>query len=176
MNKRLILLALATALFAAGCAGQRNTLPLPDDTTSDVAGGADASSGAGMGDSSIRSRGFDDDDVATDTADALIIYFEYDRDEVRPEYADLLAAHARRLINDSSLRLRLEGHADERGSREYNIGLGERRAQAVRRLLLIQGASPGQISTVSYGEERPVAFGSTESDYEKNRRVELSYR
>ena len=129
-----------------------------------------------MGDSSIRSRGFDDDDVATDTADALIIYFEYDRDEVRPEYADLLAAHARRLINDSSLRLRLEGHADERGSREYNIGLGERRAQAVRRLLLIQGASPGQISTVSYGEERPVAFGSTESDYEKNRRVELSYR
>ena len=110
------------------------------------------------------------------TADTLIIYFDYDKSEVRPEYVDLLATHARRLAADGRQQLRLEGHGDERGSREYNIGLGERRAQAVRRLLLIQGASSAQISTVSYGEERPAAFGSTESDYEKNRRVELSYR
>ena len=176
MNKRLTLIALATAIFAAGCAGQQGTTAPMDDTMSDVAADSGASTGAGMDDSSIRSAGFEEDAVATDTADALIIYFEYDRAEVSPEYADLLAAHARRLTGDTRLRLRLEGHADERGSREYNIGLGERRAQAVRRLLLIQGASAGQISTVSYGEERPVAFGSTESDYQKNRRVELTYR
>jgi peptidoglycan-associated lipoprotein len=71
--------------------------------------------------------------------------------------------------------MRLEGHADERGSREYNIGLGERRSQAVRRMLLIQGASSDQISTVSFGEERPAAFGSDEGAYEQNRRVEINY-
>jgi peptidoglycan-associated lipoprotein len=73
------------------------------------------------------------------------------------------------------VNVRLEGHADERGSREYNIGLGERRAQAVRRLLLLQGVSAGQISTVSFGEERPRATGSTESAWAQNRRVEITY-
>jgi peptidoglycan-associated lipoprotein len=73
------------------------------------------------------------------------------------------------------LSVRLEGHADERGSREYNIGLGERRAQAVRRVLLIQGASASQISTVSFGEERPAAFGSDEGAWAQNRRVEVKY-
>jgi len=105
----------------------------------------------------------------------ITVYFEYDRSEVLPGYADTLAAHARRLSGQPGLRVRLEGHADERGSREYNIGLGERRAQAVRRILLIQGASAGQISTVSFGEERPAELGSTEAAYEKNRRVALIY-
>ena len=71
--------------------------------------------------------------------------------------------------------MRLEGHADERGSREYNIGLGERRAQAVRQMLMIQGVSASQIQTVSFGEERPEALGSSESDYAQNRRVEIKY-
>jgi peptidoglycan-associated lipoprotein len=69
----------------------------------------------------------------------------------------------------------LEGHSDERGSREYNIGLGERRAQAVRRALMLQGVPEGQITTISYGEERPAASGSDEEAYGKNRRVEMSY-
>ena len=73
------------------------------------------------------------------------------------------------------MTVRLEGHADERGSREYNIGLGERRAQAVRRMLLIQGASASQISTVSFGEERPAEFGSSEDAYAVNRRVVIQY-
>ena len=79
------------------------------------------------------------------------------------------------ISNDSRFRVRLEGHADERGSREYNIGLGERRSQAVRQLLLIQGVRASQVSTVSFGEERPVARGSSESDYAQNRRVEITY-
>ena len=79
------------------------------------------------------------------------------------------------LANNSGISVRLEGHADERGSREYNIGLGERRAQTVRRMLLIQGASAAQISTVSFGEERPAAFGNDEDAWAQNRRVEIKY-
>jgi peptidoglycan-associated lipoprotein len=161
-------------LVIAGCGGSKPVIPDTSDSRSAVPSSSQDTSG--LDDPSIRSGGsFGDSDFATDTADSLIIYFGYDQSEVKPEYTDLLAAHARRLANQPTARLRLEGHADERGSREYNIGLGERRAQAVRRLLLIQGASAAQISTVSFGEERPAAYGSTESDYAKNRRVELSY-
>ena len=104
-----------------------------------------------------------------------VIYFDYDSSEVRPADQDVVARHAMQLGNDPMSRVRLEGHADERGSREYNIGLGERRAQAVRQLLLIQGVSASQIATVSFGEERPAAFGSDETDYSQNRRVEFKY-
>ncbi len=86
-----------------------------------------------------------------------------------------MSRHAMQLGNNPNSRVRLEGHADERGSREYNIGLGERRAQAVRQTLMIQGVSASQISTVSFGEERPVEFGSSEDDYSQNRRVEFKY-
>jgi peptidoglycan-associated lipoprotein len=86
-----------------------------------------------------------------------------------------VARHALILANDPAVRVRLEGHADERGSREYNIGLGERRAQSVRRMLMIQGASAAQIATVSFGEERPLALGSDEDSWSQNRRVEIKY-
>ncbi|MCI0435582.1 MAG: peptidoglycan-associated lipoprotein Pal [Gemmatimonadetes bacterium] len=104
-----------------------------------------------------------------------IIYFDFDNAEIRPEYRDIVAAHAQRLARTSGVKVRLEGHADERGSREYNIGLGERRAQSVRRALMLQGVGDGQIVTVSYGEERPVQPGSDETAWAKNRRVELVY-
>ncbi len=104
-----------------------------------------------------------------------IIYFDFDSSELRPEDTDTVARHAIQLAQDGSFRVRLEGHADERGSREYNIGLGERRSQTVRRMLLIQGATTSQISTVSFGEERPVADGSDENSYAQNRRVEIKY-
>ncbi len=104
-----------------------------------------------------------------------VIYFDFDNAEIRPEYRDIVAAHAHHLARNTSLKVRLEGHADERGSREYNIGLGERRAQSVRRALMLQGTGDGQLVTVSYGEERPVVPGSDESAWAKNRRVELIY-
>ena len=104
-----------------------------------------------------------------------VIYFDFDSSEVRAQDQDIVAAHAIRLNEDSFASVRLEGHADERGSREYNIGLGERRAQAVRQLLMIQGVNASQIQTVSFGEERPDAMGSSESDYARNRRVEIKY-
>jgi peptidoglycan-associated lipoprotein len=104
-----------------------------------------------------------------------VLYFEFDSSDVRAEDQALLAAHARVLAANPSLRVRLEGHTDERGTREYNIGLAERRAQSVRRALALQGASDAQLSTVSYGEERPAAAGDDESAFAQNRRVELVY-
>ena len=177
MQQSIWLAVLLMALTLTACDRQR-TLPASTSSTGTAVESTepDARTGAIGSGSSIRSTGMGDDDSMTDTADTLIIYFEYDRSEVSPQYVDVLAGHARRLAQNPDQRMRLEGHADERGSREYNIGLGERRAQAVRRVLLLSGATARQISTVSYGEERPVALGSTESDYEKNRRVELSYR
>jgi peptidoglycan-associated lipoprotein len=106
----------------------------------------------------------------------LIVYFDFDRSEIRPEFNEMLAAHGAYLAANPNARLRLEGHADETGSREYNIGLGERRAQAVRQILLLQGAAAAQLETVSYGEERPAVIGSDEEAYRLNRRVELVYR
>ncbi len=104
-----------------------------------------------------------------------IIYFEYDSDRVAPQYRQILNAHAEFLAARGDVSVQAEGHADERGSREYNIGLGERRAQAVRRYLLFQGAASSQISVVSYGEEQPVEFAHNQTAWSKNRRVELVY-
>lgn len=104
-----------------------------------------------------------------------VIYFDFDSYEIPAQYRDIVAAHARHLSTTGSTRARLEGHTDERGSREYNIGLGERRAQAVRRALMLQGTSDSQLVTVSYGEERPAVAGSEETAWAKNRRVEIIY-
>lgn len=104
-----------------------------------------------------------------------VVYFEYDSSEIRAEYVEVVAAHAAYLNKYPTTRVRLEGHTDERGSREYNIGLGERRAQTVRKAMQIQGVPDTQMTTVSYGEERPAAEGSDEAAYAQNRRVEISY-
>jgi len=103
------------------------------------------------------------------------IYFDFDSSEVKSDYNGLITAHARYLAANPSTRVRLEGNTDERGSREYNIGLGERRAQAVRRALTLQGVTDAQITTVSYGEERPAVTGHTEEAWARNRRVDIVY-
>jgi len=105
----------------------------------------------------------------------LVIHFGFDDSSVGQSYGELLVAHGRYLADHSDASLRLEGHADERGTREYNIGLGERRASAVRQLLLLQGAHDDQIQLLSYGEERPVVPGSDERSWAQNRRVEFNY-
>lgn len=104
-----------------------------------------------------------------------VIYFAFDSSEVAEQDRELVAAHAAVLAANSQLTVTIEGHGDERGSREYNVGLGDRRAQAVRRMLEFQGVSPAQISTVSYGEEKPAVEGHDESAWSLNRRVELVY-
>ena len=104
-----------------------------------------------------------------------VFYFDFDTAEINPEARDVLVAHARYLANNPGRNVRLEGHADERGSKEYNLALGERRANAVKRFLIVNGASRGQIETVSYGEEKPAVMGSSESAWAQNRRVELVF-
>ncbi len=104
-----------------------------------------------------------------------IIYFDFDKSEIKPEFADIVTANAQNLTSHPSAKLKLEGNTDERGTREYNIGLGERRAQAVRRALMLQGVAESQLSTVSFGAERPAAEGDEESAWAQNRRVELVY-
>ncbi len=104
-----------------------------------------------------------------------VIYFEYDSDEVKAEYHPVIEAQAAFLASHPETVITLEGHADERGSREYNLALGERRALAVRRQLTLLGGSDRQVRTVSFGEEQPAADGHDEPAYEQNRRVEIVY-
>jgi len=103
---------------------------------------------------------------------ANVVYFEFDKYDLTPESRAVLLAHAEKL-KGSSAAVRLEGHADERGSREYNMALGEKRAKAARDFLVLQGVKASSLEVVSYGEERPVATGHDETSYSQNRRVEI---
>ena len=105
-----------------------------------------------------------------------IFLFDFDQAIVRREAHAELNKHASALAGDRFIRVRVEGHADERGTREYNLALGERRADAVRAYLVSQGASNSQIEVISYGEEKPIVSGKNERSWAKNRRVELVYR
>lgn len=170
MMSYLKLFALAAISFLlAGC--PQNTIPDPDPTDTTYPGDAGDATTSGSDGDMYGSGEFMDDPTAGELT--MVIYFDFDSSEVRAADQDIVSRHAMQLGGAGNIRL--EGHADERGSREYNIGLGERRAQAVRQMLLIQGVSANQISTVSFGEERPVGFGSSEADYAQNRRVEFKY-
>jgi peptidoglycan-associated lipoprotein len=105
-----------------------------------------------------------------------IIYFELDSFAVKAEYQSALEAHARFLRADRNRRVNLEGHTDERGGSEYNVALGQKRAEAVRRALSVLGVPEAQMESVSFGKEKPVAQGSDESAYAQNRRAALNYQ
>jgi peptidoglycan-associated lipoprotein len=104
-----------------------------------------------------------------------VIYFEFDSFNVTPESQEIVAAHGQYLANHPAQRVRLEGHTDERGSREYNLGLGEKRAQSVSQMVKLQGVAATQIELISYGEELPTVFGHDEESWRLNRRVEFVY-
>ena len=168
MNKISVLQISLLAAFVVGCAS--NSIPDPDPSaeTADTNAASDTYDSGGFG------RG---ESLADDASAQLgtVIYFDFDQAELKPEYVDLLARHADQMSDSTGIQVRLEGHADERGSREYNIGLGERRSQTVRSILLANGVSTDQLSTISFGEERPVATGGGEQSYALNRRVEVNY-
>lgn len=173
---KFLLPLLMTLLLAVGCAGQ--AVKTPEGEGGAGAGGAQTgepgSEGIPLGqDGSLAA------DPLNDPASPLserVIYFDFDSTQIKPQYLDLLAAHGQYLAANAGTRITLEGHADERGTREYNVGLGERRAKAVEQVLLLQGASRDQLEIVSYGEELPVALGHDEASWEQNRRVELNYK
>ncbi len=112
---------------------------------------------------------------ANNVLSARVIYFEYDSNDVAEAQLELVRHHGKYLSFNPEASVRLEGHADERGTREYNIALAERRAQSVKQLMEYEGADASQISVVSYGEEKPVAFGHDEESMQLNRRVEIVY-
>ena len=169
-----LVVALATACTPGGKAakddGAGTAMGSQGGATSGVGDGGMSSGGAMGGDSAGGALG-----GPTASQENRVVYFEFDRFDIKPEYNAILQAHARYLSSNPTAKVRLEGHADERGSREYNIGLGEKRAQAVRSVLLLQGAVAGQVNTVSFGEERPAVIGSDEEAWSLNRRVEIVY-
>ena len=173
MRSAFLISLAAVALSVTACRNQ--------PTQVDDAGAADAGAAS---DSATTDRSGGGGDITLSPLEAeqrrllsqLVVYFDYDEAEILPEFNALLQAHGRNLAANPNMQVRLEGHADERGSREYNIGLGERRSQAVRRVLMLQGAGQQQLTTVSYGEERPAASGSDDESWKLNRRVELVYR
>lgn len=117
------------------------------------------------------------DSLAMGPADVgRVIYFDYDSFTIRPEFQSVIEAHARFLGANKSRKIAIEGHTDERGGREYNIALGQKRAEAVRRALALLGVTEGQVEAVSLGKEKPASMAGTEDAFAKNRRAEISYR
>ena len=114
------------------------------------------------------------EEVAVPIEELGIVYFDYDKSNIKPEFTSIIQSNFEWLINNPEIRVQLEGHCDERGTNEYNLALGERRARSVLNYLLRLGASPEQFSIVSFGEERPVALGQNETAWQKNRRVEFT--
>jgi peptidoglycan-associated lipoprotein len=176
MKKFLYVCVIAlTAVAATGC-GKKSTTRSGGDAAS-TAGTAGAGTGAngayGAGSGTGFAAGSLDD--PSSPLSQRKIYFGLDRYDVTDEYRSLVEAHAGYLRSSPSAAVTLEGHTDERGSREYNIALGERRSNAVRDLLVALGASAGQITTVSYGEEKPASDCHDESCWSQNRRVEIVY-
>lgn len=164
--KSFAILAVLVGLMA-GCSS--NQTVEETDTTVEPETTIDSGTGIDDGGVDVNNDMEDIDDVAK------TFYFEFDSAVLKPEARAALIAHAEYIRNNAA-SVRLEGHADERGSREYNMALGERRANSVRDFLVLQGVSSSAIETVSYGEERPAQTGSSEFAWSKNRRVELKYQ
>ena len=153
----------------AGCSSTGDTKSDGDAAVEDR-GIAQASGAAGTGDFAAGSLNDPNSPLSR-----RVIYFEYDSSKIGMEDQDLISVHASYLNSHGDQMVTLEGHGDERGSREYNIALGDRRAQTVRRIMELQGVAPEQVSIVSYGEEKPAAEGHSDAAWRMNRRVEIIY-
>ena len=170
MLNRNAFLALFAAVAISACSST------PEDTTSEPvdtgmtteAPDTDVSGGAMGGDYGTQ-------DQTDPTLQYRVVYFDFDKANIRSDAVAILKAHALYLSQNPSARVRIEGHADERGTREYNMALGERRAKAAASFLAANGASASQLEIISYGEERPVALGHEETSWSQNRRSELNY-
>ncbi|MDQ1092362.1 peptidoglycan-associated lipoprotein [Xanthomonas sacchari] len=169
MNKttRVLLVSLLSVAALAGCSKKVKEQPQTDTT-----GTTGTTVPTGPSTSGLYGPG----DLDTDSClRQRVVYFDLDKDTVKPEFQAIMACHAKYLRDRPSSRITLQGNTDERGSREYNMGLGERRANAVSSALQANGGSAAQLTVVSYGEERPVCTESNESCWSQNRRVEIVY-
>lgn len=168
---------LAAVLLLVGCSGMPGAGGDAEGT--DLAGAAGETYGTDGAQTGIAAAGgvSEESEISAiqHLLDTLTVYFDYDSSEISPQYRDVVIAHGEYLARNADVTVTVEGHCDERGSREYNIALGERRANTVKQLLMAQGAAERQVVTISYGEERPSVEGSDEMVWSKNRRAEMVY-
>jgi peptidoglycan-associated lipoprotein len=177
-------LLVGVVIFVTACATTQENLIQDDGTQTDGSGVGDGTMIISEDDVGASASAISDEQMTAqemlEQSDSVLanrtIYFEFDSAKLSDETLSILEAHGDFIAGNGNVDVRLEGHTDERGSREYNIALGDRRAQSVRRVLLVQGASTDQIDTVSYGEEQPAMSGHTEEAWNDNRRVELIYK
>jgi len=175
-----ILLVTALALSMVACGDRiKPDVPVDEGASGATAGGIDGADGSG-GTALEGGKLVSYEEGAINDPDNVlsekIVYFGFDSNSVGDDYIELVKHHGKYLSFNVNASVRLEGHADERGTREYNVALAESRAQAVKQLMLYEGASNEQISVISYGEEKPVAFGQDEESMTLNRRVEIVYQ
>lgn len=166
MNKtvRIALVALL-CVGAAACSKKQEVKPAPPPETSGPETAPPQASGK-----------YTPADLETDAClRQRVVYFDFDKDEVKPEFQQIMQCHAKYLQDRPTSQIRLEGNTDERGTREYNLGLGERRGNAVSSALQANGGSASQVSVISYGKEKPVCREHNEDCWSKNRRVEIVY-
>jgi peptidoglycan-associated lipoprotein len=179
--KRILSLTAIITLTAAivGCSSgvKLNDVPVENraPTTTGQSGKGDASGVTGRDVAPVQ-IGSTDPSLAGPSGAARVIYFDYDSFVVKPEAQGTVEAHARFLSANKNRKLAIEGSTDERGGREYNLALGQKRAEAVRRALVLLGAADAQIEAVSFGEEKPATTGTDEDAFAKNRRAEFNYR
>jgi peptidoglycan-associated lipoprotein len=177
MKKFVLAGLVSTLLVACGTSVPLNDVPVEDATARAV--GADA--GAGAAGSGVQGSGVAPVDLgraadqAPAPADSRLVYFDYDSFVIKPEFQAVVAAHARFLRAQPNRKVAIEGHTDERGGREYNLALGQKRAEAVRDALAILGVAASQMEAVSFGKEKPVVVGAEEAAFAKNRRAEIRY-
>ena len=168
--------ALASSLLLAAC----SSTPIAEAPVSNAGAATGASSTARSAPSQTAvapvaaSRA--PADAAGPTGAARVVYFEYDSSSIRPEFQSLIDSHARFLASHQERKVTIAGHTDERGGREYNLALGQQRAESVRRALQLLGVRPAQIEAISFGEEQPVSGDHEETAWSRNRRAELNYR
>lgn len=168
-------LVLAATLVACGSNVKLQDVPVEDRSSSTSQADADAAAAASRGVAPVQ-IGASDASVAGPANTAKIIYFDFDSYVVKSEFQSDLDAHAKYLTANKSRKMAIEGHTDDRGGREYNLALGQKRAEAVRRALGLLGVTDSQVEAVSFGKEKPAAAGADEASRAKNRRAEITYR
>lgn len=167
-------LILAATLVACGSNVKLADIPVEDKSAnSGQAGNAAAGDTRGVAPVQI---GATDDSAAGPANTAKIVYFDFDSYVVKSEFQGIIETHARYLTANKSRKMAIEGHTDERGGREYNLALGQKRAEAVRRALSLLGVTDSQVEAVSFGKEKPAAAGFDDASLAKNRRAEINYR
>ena len=167
---------LSVLLFIAIISGCSSNVKLNDVPVEDRSGANPNSAASAVSSLDARGLGSLNGIKPGPAGVANVVYFDYDSYTVKPEFQSVLEAHARFIKSDGARRANIEGHTDERGGSEYNLALGQKRAEAVRRALNALGVADGQIEAVSYGKEKPAMPGNDEAAFAKNRRAEITYR